>query len=278
MQTIVRTHDEATAFAEAKAQDDGKQAMTQEVRSLKESAKIAKQIGAKGQVFMFEKEIKRVGRAYRVRHENPYPEVTKAEAMDAMCEPIQKKTEAEKRKASGMADHMYDALKDAFNGVVATELNQLRQSQQLRGDTSNQLSNMMNAWYSKQTLASLNTPGFLSSQPGAFISVDPAAQLGATYLQYGRGLGYSEQTHKYDLACAPLMIEGTNANRSEGMSDYQAMLPMSALCRLKEAKEKDIFDSFEVWRPSEWKAPDPWLVGVHMDQGRAVYFKVCDWR
>lgn len=56
-------------------------------------------------------------------------------------------------------------------------------------------------------------------------------------------------------------------------------LPMAALIRMKEAKEKNIFDHFEVWRPetdSEEKTrlEDPWLVGAVGSR----YFKLCDWR
>lgn len=50
-------------------------------------------------------------------------------------------------------------------------------------------------------------------------------------------------------------------------------LPNAALIRLKEAKDKDIFDWFEVWYPTE-HAPDPWLVGCF--QGK--FYKICDWR
>lgn len=56
-------------------------------------------------------------------------------------------------------------------------------------------------------------------------------------------------------------------------------MPMAALLRLKEAKDKNFFDSFQIWRPEtesekEARLLDPWLVGIH--QGKA--YKLCDWR
>lgn len=55
-------------------------------------------------------------------------------------------------------------------------------------------------------------------------------------------------------------------------------LPMAAMLRLKEAKEKG-FTDFEVWRPETndeklRRELDPWLVGVRFGK----FYKLCDWR
>lgn len=64
-----------------------------------------------------------------------------------------------------------------------------------------------------------------------------------------------------------------------GYGENITLLPMAALLRMKEAKDKNIFHSFEVWRPEseseqEARLLDPWLVGVIGQR----YFKLCDWR
>lgn len=59
----------------------------------------------------------------------------------------------------------------------------------------------------------------------------------------------------------------------------KAKLPLSAMIRLKEAKEKNFFESFQIWRPEteseqEARLLDPWLVGVLNDR----FYKIADWR
>lgn len=63
------------------------------------------------------------------------------------------------------------------------------------------------------------------------------------------------------------------------LTEEKTLLPLAALIRMKEAKEKNVFESFQVWRPetaseAEARKLDPWLVGVVGNR----YFKLCDWR
>lgn len=221
-----RIIDEGAAFDEAKTVIAAELDVNKQVRSLQERLNLARELEAKGQVKLFEAEIKRVQRAFMVDHMNPYPEVTRDMAMDAMCGPI-KKDQRDDETMQKLAPS------GTFEGTSL-----------LRALLYSQLS------------------------PGHTISIP---RLGQGYNQnwYGRG------THKYDLEQATVMMPGLGI---EGATESEVLLPMSALCRLKEAKEKDIFDHFQVWRPTEYKAPDPWLVGVYRAGLKWRYFKICDWR
>lgn len=77
--------------------------------------------------------------------------------------------------------------------------------------------------------------------------------------------------------------KATSHFNGEGSVQYEVReiteLPMAAMLRLKEAKDKNLFSSFEIWRPEsmsekEARLHDPWLVGVFDNR----YFKLCDWR
>lgn len=223
------------------------------LRGLKQRLDLAKELGAIGQARLFDRELVRTERAYRIQHENPYPECNKTDAMDAMCEPIaEHKSDIEKVKVSmneRMRETLDKALMDSERVFNLQDSNILRRS-------FNELQAYRSAFNQR-------------SDAMQFIMNNPWAT------------GYSRKTHKYDLACEVLNLADLKV---EGTLDTEVMLPMSALCRMKEAKEKNLFDHFEVWRPAEWKAPDPWLVGVWYDAaerrslGNAHYYKVCDWR
>lgn len=225
------------------------------LRSLKQRRILANELGAKGQVRLFDREIVRTGRAYRIQHQNPYPECNKTDAMDAMCEPIKPDVPSELEQVKGsMNENMRNTLANAL--WHTQKMFSIDTSQSLRKSV-NQLQAYQNAMMNQQ--------------------IDQMRP----YLNNPWDRGYSRQTHKYDLACEILNLEDMSV---EGSSDTAVLLPMSALCRMKEAKEKNLFDHFQVWRPSEWKAPDPWLVGVYYPEKTpdltqdALYFKVCDWR
>lgn len=94
------------------------------------------------------------------------------------------------------------------------------------------------------------------------------------FIEYSSMFGHNrcndteDHGHTKQLGLEMESVEGTGAQ-----------LPMAALLRLKEAKAKNFFESFQVWRPetaseAEARMLDPWLVGVV--NGR--YFKLCDWR
>lgn len=233
------------------------------VRGFKQRLDIAKELRASGQVKLFERAIDKVERAYKIAHQNPYPECTKQEAMDAMCEPIkpQEPSPVEKVKGS-MNDNMRKTLDRAMQSAqrITMQDNSMRQA-----------INQMQAYQQAMRVDTLSAFRFVT-QPGQMFGL--SAQMAGSWDRQFIG-GYSRATHKYDLSCAPLRL----GKLVEGDRETDTMLPMSALCRLKEASDKKMFDAFEVWRPAEWKAPDPWLVGVwHEDNGVTHYFKVCDWR
>lgn len=228
------------------------------LRSLKQRRNLAQELGAKGQVRLFDREIVRTGRAYRIEHQNPYPECNKTDAMDAMCEPLKSKESSPLEAIKGtMNQNMQKTLGNAMGSIMG--LGGLGSDQSIRKSIS-QLQAYQNAM-------SLN-------------DLQNAYHYATVQMNNPWSRGYSRSTHKYDLACEVLNL---NDLKVEGSSDTEVMLPMSALCRMKEAKEKNLFDHFEVWRPADWKAPDPWLVGVYYktdgrSQGTTHYYKVCDWR
>ena len=261
METVLleknRIKDEAAAFDFAIEGRDKKTELRRALRGLEQRRELATELGAKGQVRLFDIEIVRLGRSYRIRHENPYPECNKTDAMDAMCEPIaEHKSDIEKVKAS-MNENMQSALQKAMG--QAERLFNLDRSNLLR-QSVNQQQAYLNAMMNDRMDAMSYMAGMMLNNPWS--------------------RGYSRQTHKYDLVCEVLNLADLKV---EATAETAVMLPMSALCRLKEAKEKNLFDHFEVWRPAEWKAPDPWLVGVFYETdgrspGTAHYYKVCDWR
>lgn len=68
-------------------------------------------------------------------------------------------------------------------------------------------------------------------------------------------------THNAELLCETLNSEGIE-------------IPYAALIRLREAQDKKLFDTFEIWRPvAELPVADPWLIG--RVYGR--FFKICAW-
>lgn len=251
-----RIADELTAFDFALEGASKQQELRGTLHGLKQRRDLAKDLGAKWQADLFELEIVRAERAYRVRHENPYPECSKTDAMDAMCEPIAARNADSENFKRTLNEDMRNALSGALRAIETLEAR----------DQNQMLQNSVNRMQAYQTDVRLMG----AMQAGAYFGLDP--RMSAAWQ------GYSPQTHKYDLACETLNLVGQEV---EGSLDTEVMLPMSALCRLKEAKEKNLFDHFEVWRPSEWKAPDPWLVGVWYEDKRHAkshYFKVCDWR
>ena len=243
--TIERIADELKAQDLAITADKERLASRNDIRNLNERLKLARSMKLKGQVVLFENAIKQRHRKWAIEHVNPYPEVTKDMARDAMCEPI--KGDEEARRKSGLTYDQFDALRFALGDI-----------QQMQRRLDAQVAQHAFSTY-------LARPG--------------------SWLELGGFVGTpSRQTHKYDLACEPLYVEGANDIRAEGSADTQVMLPMAALCELANAKNKDLFDSYQVWRPKEWKAPDPWLVGVYIkrdERGQAQgarFFKLCDWR
>lgn len=233
-----------------------------QVRGFKQRLELAKELKARGQVRLFERAIGKIERAYRIAHKNPYPECTKQEAMDAMCEPIKPPEPSPVEKVKGslnenMRKALTSAMQDAERLMEREKDRTLRQSINQIGTYERMMNMQQERW-------GLGLGGFSGL----------SAQMGSTWAR--QSMGFSNQTHKYDLACATLNMADLSV---EGSLDTEVMLPMAALCRLKEAKEKKMFDSFQVWRPAEWKAPDPWLVGVwNEEDGKTHYFKVCDWR
>lgn len=64
-----------------------------------------------------------------------------------------------------------------------------------------------------------------------------------------------------------------------GTEKNTTALPTAALILMREAKSRNLFDHFEIWRPetqAETKArlDDPWLVGCVDNH----FYKLCDWR
>lgn len=232
-----------------------------QVRGFKQRLGLAKELKAKGQVRLFERAIGKIERAYRIAHKNPYPECTKQEAMDAMCDPIKPPEPSPVEKVKGsLNENMRKALTSAMRD--AERLMAREQDRKLR-QTIDQMEIYRQAMHPQQRWVDASAFSGMSAQ---VFQPRWASTFGSN----------SRSTHKYDLACATLNMADMAV---EGSLDTEVMLPMAALCRLKEAKEKKMFDSFEVWRPAEWKAPDPWLVGVwNEDDGKTHYFKVCDWR
>ncbi len=240
--TDKRIADEKVAIEEALESLAAETKTEQYVRSLRERLELAKSINAKGQVQLIEKEITKTERAFKIEHRNPYPEVTKDDARNSMCEP----TALEPFQSKALQSALEDVEKLLAQEGIKTGA-QLKRHVDLFGDEH------LRREYD-------------------YVALDVF------------GSRRERQTHKYDLACEVLTVgEPQNFVTYEGRHDTEVMLPMAALCRLKEAADKNMFDAYEVWRPSEWKAPDPWLVGVQVIQNRNEdtkrrYFKVCDWR
>jgi hypothetical protein len=228
------------------------------IRSLRERLTIAKDVKAKGQVRMLEAAIIQTERAFRIEHMNPYPEVTRQMALDAMCEPIKEEPTPEPQPMTG--SRLNSFMQYALGSALRDNLKLADFERQLIEHSAMQMANTMNM-----------PRQWIGSPIGVRGQWDQSTESSA----------FNRKTHKYGLACEILNMTDLAV---EGSRDTAVMLPMSALCRLKEAKAKNMFGHFEVWRPSEWKAPDPWLVGVYERQANGAenflprYYKVCDWR
>lgn len=224
------------------------------IKKLEECLALARELNVVNQIPLYEAEIKASTKRWKIDHQNPYPEVTREDAMDAMCEPLIVCEKHEKaacamcriRDARMVKDYKFKLWADAV--VIAAPNN---------GLTPHQGQALGNALLAAQQI---------------------------NWQQQGAALGQQQQYTDTHTATFPMWGIANQLGNIQRISPtvYPAMLPLPALIRLKEAKEREIFDSYEVWRPvtkEEYaQLTDPWLVGIVYDDGKMRCFKLCDWR